>query len=76
MKKTLAILAATCLLIDLTHAQTTATTGTGGPSSIVGYQIGEQGANSRVWQKIVRTMDAQGTSPCKPIKPTLNWLRA
>jgi hypothetical protein len=62
MKKTLAILAATCLLIDLTPAQTTATIGTGGPSSIVGYQIGEQGADSRVWQKIVRTEDAQGHS--------------
>jgi hypothetical protein len=60
MKKTLAILAASCLLIDLTQAQTTATTGTGGTSSIAGYRIGEQGADSRVWQKIVRTLDAQG----------------
>ena len=47
MKKTLAILAATCLLIDLTRAQTTVTTGTGESSSIVGYQIDEQGAESR-----------------------------
>jgi len=60
MKKTLAILAASCLLIDLTQAQTTATTTTGRPSSVVGYRIGEQGADSRVWQKIVRTVNAQG----------------
>ena len=56
----LAILSATCLLVGLIQAQTTATPGTGRSSSIVGYQIGEQGADSRVWQKIVRTANAQG----------------
>ena len=60
MKKILLIFTAICLLIDLTRAQTTATIDTGGPSSIVGYQIGEQGADSQVWQKITRTVDAQG----------------
>lgn len=28
--------------------------------TIVGYQIGEQGANHRVWQKIVKLTDADG----------------
>ena len=27
---------------------------------VVGYQIGEQGANQRVWQKIVKVTDAKG----------------
>ncbi|MGH7953076.1 MAG: hypothetical protein ACREFE_14330, partial [Limisphaerales bacterium] len=31
-----------------------------GTNAIVGYQIGEQGANQRVWQKIVRATDGQG----------------
>lgn len=30
--------------------------------TVVGYQIGEQGANHRVWQKLVRSTDAQGNT--------------
>ncbi len=52
MKKILAILAASCGLIGATSAQPSET--------IAGYQIGEQNGNSRVWQKIVQTTDAQG----------------
>jgi len=68
MKKILAILAASCGLISVTPAQATVSSTRAADQSaqpsetIAGYQIGEQDGNSRVWQKVVETTDAQGNT--------------
>jgi alpha-tubulin suppressor-like RCC1 family protein len=68
MKKTLAILVASLGLISLTPGQTTVSStptdvtdqSAQSTETILGYQIGEQDGNSRVWRQIVQTTDAQG----------------
>jgi hypothetical protein len=66
MKKILLILAAIFGLIGFINAQTTnrlialSPKAAGMTGKILGYQIGQQGANQRNWLKIVQTTDLQG----------------
>ncbi len=70
MKKALVVLMASSFVIGLAEAQTVFNST---PSTVVqpsqpvtqtiaGYQIGQQGPNSRIWQKIVQTVDARGNT--------------
>jgi hypothetical protein len=63
--KTILIVLGLLMMCSLTQARDSNPAVTVANSTMINYIVGEQDANSRVWQKIVRTTDKHGNTSCQ-----------